>query len=68
MNDDDDDVEAGTKEEQAEFMKELDAFYKERYMDLKPPKFYGEPLNLLKYGTFPLGLDVYLCLFDFDSL
>ncbi|KAH9623578.1 hypothetical protein KSS87_013182 [Heliosperma pusillum] len=46
----DGDEEAGTKEEQAEFMKELEAFYKERHMDLRPPKFYGEPLNLLKYG------------------
>ncbi|KAL9234698.1 hypothetical protein vseg_009536 [Gypsophila vaccaria] len=43
-----DDEEGGTKEEQAEFMRELEAFYKERYLDFKPPKFYGEPLNLLK--------------------
>ncbi|KAK9713947.1 hypothetical protein RND81_06G060300 [Saponaria officinalis] len=45
---DEDEDEAGTKEEQAEFMKEVVAFYKNRFMDLKPPKFYGEPLNLLK--------------------
>ncbi|KAK9743423.1 hypothetical protein RND81_03G238000 [Saponaria officinalis] len=43
-----DDEEGGTKEEQVEFMKEVETFYKERYMDFKPPKFYGEPLNLLK--------------------
>ncbi|KMT19737.1 hypothetical protein BVRB_1g007920 [Beta vulgaris subsp. vulgaris] len=42
------DEEAGTKDEQAEFTKELEAFYKGRYMDFKPPKFYGEPLNCLK--------------------
>ncbi|KAL9245569.1 hypothetical protein vseg_019205 [Gypsophila vaccaria] len=43
-----DEEEAGTKEEQAEFMKDLLAFYKERHLDVKPPKFYGVPLNLLK--------------------
>ncbi|XP_074263603.1 AT-rich interactive domain-containing protein 5-like [Silene latifolia] len=43
-----DDEEAGTKEEQVEFMKELQAFCKERYLDFRPPKFYGVPLNLLK--------------------
>lgn len=46
------DEEAGTKDEQAEFTKELEAFYKGRYMDFKPPKFYGEPLNCLKYVPF----------------
>ncbi|CAO2834292.1 unnamed protein product [Amaranthus hypochondriacus] len=43
-----DDEEAGTKEEQAEFINELIAFYKGRCMEFKPPKFYGEPLNCLK--------------------
>ncbi|KAL2893146.1 AT-rich interactive domain-containing protein 5 [Bienertia sinuspersici] len=43
-----DDEEDGTKEEQAEFMKELEAFHKARCLDFKPPKFYGEPLNCLK--------------------
>lgn len=40
--------ESGTEDEQAEFMMELDKFHKERSLDFKPPKFYGEPLNLLK--------------------
>lgn len=43
-----DDEEDGTKEEQAEFMKELEAFHKSKSLDFKPPKFYGEPLNCLK--------------------
>lgn len=51
-----DDEEAGTKEEQAEFINELIAFYKGRCMEFKPPKFYGEPLNCLKYGLFVLCL------------
>ncbi|KAM7482832.1 hypothetical protein LguiB_007415 [Lonicera macranthoides] len=40
--------EAGTEEEQVEFMKELETFHKERCLEFKPPKFYGEPLNCLK--------------------
>lgn len=40
--------ESGTEDEQAAFMTELDKFHKERSLDFKPPKFYGEPLNLLK--------------------
>lgn len=40
--------ETGTEEDQAAFMKELETFFKERSMDFKPPKFYGEGLNLLK--------------------
>lgn len=40
--------ETGTEEEQAAFMKELEAFHKERCLEFKPPKFYGEPLNCLK--------------------
>ena len=39
---------AGTLEEQASFMKDLEIFYKQNIMDFKPPKFYGEPLNCLK--------------------
>ncbi|XP_011041150.1 PREDICTED: AT-rich interactive domain-containing protein 6 isoform X8 [Populus euphratica] len=39
---------AGTLEEQAAFMKDLEIFYKQNIMDFKPPKFYGEPLNCLK--------------------
>lgn len=40
--------ESGTEEEQAEFMKEIETFHKERCLDFKPPKFYQEPLNCLK--------------------
>lgn len=40
--------ESGTEEDQAEFMKEIETFHKERCLDFKPPKFYQEPLNCLK--------------------
>lgn len=40
--------EAGTPEERAEFMKELETFYKAKFLEFKPLKFYGEPLNCLK--------------------
>ncbi|KAL1354229.1 uncharacterized protein [Arachis hypogaea] len=40
--------ESGTEEEQSAFMKELENFFKERSMEFKPPKFYGEGLNCLK--------------------
>lgn len=40
--------ERGTEEEQAAFMRELETFHKERFLEFKPPRFYGEPLNCLK--------------------
>lgn len=40
--------ESGTDKEQVSFMKELETFHKERCLEFKPPKFYGEPLNCLK--------------------
>ncbi|VVB14623.1 unnamed protein product [Arabis nemorensis] len=40
--------ESGTEEDQSDFMKELDQFFRERKMEFKPPKFYGEALNCLK--------------------
>ncbi|KAG6482947.1 hypothetical protein ZIOFF_059586 [Zingiber officinale] len=40
--------ESGSEEEQAAFVKELEDFYRERNMEYKPPKFYGELLNCLK--------------------
>ncbi|KAL9249815.1 AT-rich interactive domain-containing protein [Drosera capensis] len=43
--------ESGTEEEQSAFMKELGNFCKEKSLEFKPPKFYGEPLNLLKTCT-----------------
>ncbi|GMY11051.1 AT-rich interactive domain-containing protein 6-like [Fagus crenata] len=41
-------TESGTEEEQSAFMKELEIFFRERSMEFKPPKFYGEGLNCLK--------------------
>ncbi|XWS45669.1 hypothetical protein CRYUN_Cryun15aG0155900 [Craigia yunnanensis] len=40
--------ESGTEEEQSVFIKLLEIFFKERGMEFKPPKFYGEGLNCLK--------------------
>ncbi|XP_010548194.1 PREDICTED: AT-rich interactive domain-containing protein 3 isoform X2 [Tarenaya hassleriana] len=40
--------ESGTEDEQSAFMKELENFFRERNMEFKPPKFYGEGLNCLK--------------------
>lgn len=37
-----------TGEEQVAFMKEVETFYREKYLEWKPPKFYREELNLLK--------------------
>ncbi|EOA29883.1 hypothetical protein CARUB_v10012979mg [Capsella rubella] len=48
LDDTSDGNESGTEEDQSAFMKELDSFFKERNMDFKPPKFYGEGLNCLK--------------------
>ncbi|CAA0834922.1 AT-rich interactive domain-containing protein 3 [Striga hermonthica] len=36
----------GTLEDQIAFMKELESFHREKALDFKPPKFYGQPLNL----------------------
>uniref|UniRef100_A0A0E0HTM4 ARID domain-containing protein n=1 Tax=Oryza nivara TaxID=4536 RepID=A0A0E0HTM4_ORYNI len=47
---------SGTEEEQAAFMKELERFYREKLMEFKPPKFYGEGLNCLKLVQGPLCL------------
>ena len=41
--------ESGSCVDREAFMKELENFYRERAMEFKPPKFYGEPLNCLKY-------------------
>ncbi|XP_058073374.1 AT-rich interactive domain-containing protein 6-like isoform X2 [Magnolia sinica] len=40
--------ESGTEEEQMTFMKELATFFRDRGLEFKPPKFYGEGLNCLK--------------------
>ncbi|GLT94561.1 hypothetical protein SLE2022_122970 [Rubroshorea leprosula] len=51
--------EAGTPEERAEFMKELETFHKENSLEFKPPKFYGEPLNCLKLWRAVIKLGGY---------
>ncbi|WRX30259.1 ARID DNA-binding domain - like 9 [Theobroma cacao] len=51
--------EAGTQEERAAFMKELESFYKDRSLEFKPPKFYGEPLNCLKLWRAVIRLGGY---------
>ncbi|KAB2096348.1 hypothetical protein E1A91_A01G105800v1 [Gossypium mustelinum] len=51
--------EAGTPEERAAFMKELESFYKDRSLEFKPPKFYGEPLNCLKLWRAVIKLGGY---------
>lgn len=40
--------EAGRPEDQQAFIKEVEAYNKENFLDFKAPKFYGQPLNCLK--------------------
>ncbi|CAI9277052.1 unnamed protein product [Lactuca saligna] len=51
--------ESGTEEDQAAFMKELENFHKERCLEFKPPRFYGEPLNCLKLWRSVIRLGGY---------
>uniref|UniRef100_A0A0V0IF48 Putative ovule protein n=1 Tax=Solanum chacoense TaxID=4108 RepID=A0A0V0IF48_SOLCH len=51
--------ESGTEEEQAAFMKELETFHKERCLEFKAPRFYGEPLNCLKLWRAVIRLGGY---------
>ncbi|CAL1379303.1 unnamed protein product [Linum trigynum] len=44
----DEGYESGTEEEQLEFMKEVETFYRDNHLEFKAPKFYKEELNLLK--------------------
>ncbi|KAI3696006.1 hypothetical protein L1987_79013 [Smallanthus sonchifolius] len=44
----DEGYESGTQEDQEIFMKEVEAVYKEKGLEFKPLKFYGQPLNCLK--------------------
>ncbi|XP_030467910.2 AT-rich interactive domain-containing protein 6-like isoform X2 [Syzygium oleosum] len=48
LDENDEGSESGTEGEQSSFMKELESFFRERSMEFKPPKFYGEGLNCLK--------------------
>ncbi|AQK81968.1 AT-rich interactive domain-containing protein 3 [Zea mays] len=50
---------SGTEEEQAAFMKELERFHREKMLEFKPPKFYGEGLNCLKLWRQVTGLGGY---------
>ncbi|AAD30601.1 Hypothetical protein [Arabidopsis thaliana] len=47
--------EAGTPVEQVAFLREVEAFYKESFLEFKPPKFYGQPLNILKSPQISCG-------------
>ncbi|XP_073019236.1 AT-rich interactive domain-containing protein 6-like isoform X2 [Primulina eburnea] len=49
----------GTPEEQAIFMKDVESLYRERSMEFKPPKFYGQPLNCLKLWRAVIRLGGY---------
>ncbi|EOA40571.1 hypothetical protein CARUB_v10009301mg [Capsella rubella] len=51
--------EAGTPEEQMMFLRELETFHKENYLDFKAPKFYGQPLNTLKLWRAVIKLGGY---------
>ncbi|XP_039019413.1 AT-rich interactive domain-containing protein 5-like isoform X2 [Hibiscus syriacus] len=48
-----------TEEEQAAFVKEVEAFYKENNLEFKHPKFYKEDLNLLKLWRAVIKLGGY---------
>ncbi|KAK7351835.1 hypothetical protein VNO77_11565 [Canavalia gladiata] len=51
--------ESGTALDREAFMKELENFYRERSLEFKPPKFYGEPLNCLKLWRAVIRLGGY---------
>ncbi|KAF2605833.1 hypothetical protein F2Q68_00046561 [Brassica cretica] len=52
--------EAGRQEEdQQAFIKEVEAYNKENFLDFKAPKFYGQPLNCLKLWRAVIKLGGY---------
>ncbi|CAI9115312.1 OLC1v1016187C7 [Oldenlandia corymbosa var. corymbosa] len=53
------DNEDGTPEQQAAFLKELENFYRQRGVEFKQPKFYGQLLNLYKLWTSVVKLGGY---------
>ncbi|XP_076881749.1 AT-rich interactive domain-containing protein 6-like [Bidens hawaiensis] len=55
----DEGYESGTEEDQEIFMKELEAVYKEKNLEFKPLKFYGQPLNCLKLWRSVIKLGGY---------
>ncbi|MED6179660.1 AT-rich interactive domain-containing protein 5 [Stylosanthes scabra] len=50
---------SGSCSEREAFMRELESFYRERSLEFKPPKFYGEPLNCLKLWRAVIKLGGY---------
>ncbi|MCO5597240.1 hypothetical protein L7F22_051316 [Adiantum nelumboides] len=52
-------LDAGSLEEQIEFSNQLKQFFASRCMDYRPPKFYGENLNLLKLWRTVIRLGAY---------
>ncbi|XP_076945238.1 AT-rich interactive domain-containing protein 5-like [Bidens hawaiensis] len=55
----DEDYDSRTEEDQEIFMKEVDAVYKEKGLEFKPPKFYGQPLNCFKLWKSVIKLGGY---------
>ncbi|ESQ27471.1 hypothetical protein EUTSA_v10018578mg [Eutrema salsugineum] len=51
--------ETGTPEDQEAFIKEVEAFHKENFLEFKAPKFYGQPLNCLKLWRAVIKLGGY---------
>lgn len=52
-------LDPGSPQEQADFSRELEQFFAGRKMDYRPPKFYGENLNLLKLWRTVIRLGAY---------
>uniref|UniRef100_A0A1J3D7L2 AT-rich interactive domain-containing protein 6 n=1 Tax=Noccaea caerulescens TaxID=107243 RepID=A0A1J3D7L2_NOCCA len=50
---------AGTPEEQQMFLRELETFHRENFLEYKPLKFYGQPLNSLKLWRAVINLGGY---------
>lgn len=57
--DDSESPEDGTPAKQAAFIKELENFHREKALEFKAPKFYGEPLNCLKLWRAVIRLGGY---------
>ncbi|KAL9311940.1 AT-rich interactive domain-containing protein 5 [Arabidopsis thaliana] len=51
--------EAGAPQDQEAFIKEVEAFNKENFLEFKAPKFYGQPLNCLKLWRAVIKLGGY---------
>ncbi|KAH7330840.1 hypothetical protein KP509_20G004900 [Ceratopteris richardii] len=52
-------LDSGTPEQRAQFAHEVERFFASRHMDYRPPKFYGENLNLLKLWRTVIRLGAY---------